>query len=478
MAEVTFGGLATGLPTDEIITKLMAVERKPLENLEADKTYEATRLKAYGQLNTRLNALREAAGAMNLTSEVRTTKATLSSESALTATSSSAQAGSYDIVVKQLAQVQKDVSTVGYASSSTSLFGTGSITINGAVNDTVISIDASNNSLSGMAAAINKVTETTGVSASIINDGSGSATAYHLVLTGKDAATSFTVESSLVNGSGGAIAFTTASTQDAQQAELIIDSIEVTSNSNTVTGVIAGVTLNLNATSAVDPGQPTGYTPTKLDIVADPGNLKEKISAFVSSYNKVMEWIKAGYSEETTTTDVTDTTDTDTEEDLLSDYLRGDSTVNNIKRGLQSVLTDTVQGSGSLKLLSQIGITTAKDGTLQVNNSKLDAALDKGLDGMTKLLAGEDGVDGVMQKFNTYLLDVTSATQGMYAEKRDRYETRTERMDEQIAQKTLMIDKIEAGLKARFSAMELLISNLNSQSSYLSQLSSLANSEN
>ena len=473
MAEVTFGGLATGLPTEDIITKLMAIERRPLDNLEADKTYEANRLKAYGQLNTRLNALREAVGAMNLTSEVRTTKANLSSESALTATSSNAQTGSYDIVVKQLAQVQKDVSTVGYASSSTSLFGTGSITVNGKA----ISIDASNNSLSGMAAAINKVAEETGVSASIINDGSGSSTAYHLVLTGKDAATDFAVTSSLVNGSGGAIAFATTSTQDAQLAQLIVDGINVTSNSNTVTGVIAGVTLNLNAISATDPGQPTGYTPTKLDIVADPGTLKEKISAFVSSYNQVMEWIKEGYAEEETTTDTSDTTDTDTEEDLLSDYLRGDATVNTIKRGLQSVLTDTVQGSGSLKLLSQIGISTTKDGTLLVNNTKLDAALDKGLDGMTKLLAGEDGVDGVMQKFNTYLLDVTSATQGMYAEKRDRYESRVERMDDQIAQKTTMIDKIEARLKTRFNAMELLISNLNSQSSYLSQLSSLANSE-
>ncbi|MBV5318099.1 MAG: flagellar filament capping protein FliD [Desulfobulbaceae bacterium] len=476
MAEVTFGGLATGLPTEDIITKLMAIERRPLDNLEADKTYETTRLKAYGQLNTRLNELREAAAAMNLTSEVRTTKARLSSESAFTATTNNAIPGSYNIVVKQLAQVQKDVSAVGYASSSTSIFGTGSITVNGKA----ISINADNNSLQGLSAAINAAAEETGVSASIINDGKG---AYHLVLTGKDAAaTEFKVEGSLKNGDGVVIPFATTTTQHSKMAELSVDGISVSSNSNTITGVIAGVTLNLNATSPIpNPAQPTVYTATKMDIVADPSALKEKISTFVASYNKVIEWMTAAYEDktatDTTTTDST-TTETDTTEDILSDYLRGDATVNSIKRGLQSILTDTVKGSGSLHVLSEIGISTDKDGTLVVNNSKLDTALENGLDGMTKLLAGEEGVAGVMQKFNTYLLDATSATKGMYADKRDRYESRVERMDKQIADKTTMLDKIEARLKARFNAMELLISNLNSQSGYLTQLSNLNNSGN
>lgn len=476
MAEVNFGGLATGLPTDEIITKLMAIERRPLDKLEADKTKETTRLKAYGQLNTRLNDLREAVGAMNLTSEVRTTKATLSSESALTATSSNAIPGSYNLVVKQLAQVQKDISSVGYASSSTSIFGTGTVTVNGKA----ISLDSTNNSLQGLSAAINAVAETTGVSASIINDGSGGSTAYHLVLTGKDAATSFSVTSNLKDGGDVAIPLATTSTQLAQKAELTVDGISVSSNSNSITGVIAGVTLNLNATSPIpDPAQPTVYTATKLDIVADPSALKEKISSFVASYNKVIEWMTAAYEDKTATdTTTTDTTATDTTEDILSDYLRGDATVNSIKRGLQSILTDAVQGSGSLHVLSEIGISTAKDGTLLVNNSKLDTALENGFDGITKLLAGEEGVAGVMQKFNTYLLDATSATQGMYAEKRDRYESRVERMDAQIAQKTTLIDKMEASLKVRFNAMELLISNLNSQSSYLTQLSNMNTSGN
>ncbi len=463
MAEITFSGLASGIATNDIVEKLMTLERRPLDRLENEKEYEANRLKAYSQLNTMLNELRDAAGAMNLSSEVRTTKANLSSTSAFTATSNSAATGSYNIAVSQLAQVQKSI-TGGYSSSSTSIFGTGSITVNGQA----ITIDSSNNSLSGMMSAINEVSGTTGVTATILNDGSG-ANPYRLILTGKDAVTEFTATSSL---SGGSEAFSIVETpQVAQVARMTIDGIDVVSNSNTVTGVIAGVTLNLNATSPIAvPGDPPVYTTTKMDIVADTGALKEKISTFVSSYNKIMDWIAEGYEADTTSETDTESTATDTEEDSLSFYLRGDTTVNSVKRKIQSILTDVVNTSGSLQILSEIGISTNKDGTLNLNNSKLDSALENNFDGINKLLAGEEGVEGVMQKFNTYLLDITSPSLGMYAEKKDRYDSRVERLDSQITQKTAMLEKREASLLARFNAMELLVSNLNSQSNYFSQV--------
>jgi flagellar hook-associated protein 2 len=481
MADITFSGLASGIDTSDIVTKLMEIERVPVDNLSKTKEAEANRLKAYGQLNTMLNDLRDAAGAMNLTSEVRTTKVNLSSESALTATSNSAFPGSYNIAVTQLAQVQKNISSA-YASSSAGIFGTGTVTVNGKA----ITLDSSNNSLQGLMSAINAETDTTGVSASIINDGSA-ANPYRLVLTGKDASTSFTVTSNLKNDLGTAIPFTTTKSQDAQQAKITIDGIEVVSNSNTITGAIAGVTLNLNATSPIsDSGPPAQYTTTKLDITADTSALKEKISTFVSSYNKIMDWIVAGYAQgistietttsttDSTTTTTTTTTPTDAQ---YSQLLRGDATVNTIKRGMQSLLTDAVNSSGgSLHILSDIGISTNQDGTLNLNNSTLDAALQNNFDGMTKLLAGDDSTDGVMKKFNTYLLNVTSTTTGMYAEKRDRYTSKVNRLDDQIIQKTAMLDKTEATMKARFTAMEMLVSSLNSQSTFLTQWADSYNS--
>jgi flagellar hook-associated protein 2 len=299
MAEITFSGLASGLATDDIVSKLMALERRPLERLEADKTYESNRLKAYGQLNSRLGSLREAVSAMSLTSSVRTTKASVSSEAAFTASASGAAPGSFSIAVTQLAQVQKSVSS-GYASKSDSIFGSGTVNIAGRQ----IIIDSTNNSLQGMMAAINAVSSETGVSATLINDGSGGETAHRLILTGKDAATSFS-DQHLQNSLGEPISFgchTFTTTQQAQQARLLVDGIEVVSNSNTVSEVISGVTLNLTATSPVrDAGPPPVYTTSEMTVTADTEALKEKISAFVSSYNQVMEWVVAGYQDEAAT---------------------------------------------------------------------------------------------------------------------------------------------------------------------------------
>lgn len=467
MADISFGGLATGLPTEDLVTSLMAIERRPLDRLEADKEYETIRLQAYEQFDAKLEDLRSAAGDLNITSDVQTTGVRLSSEDSISATSSGAREGSYDVAVAQLAQVQKTVST-GYSSETDSVFGTGAF----AIDNIAIVIDESNNSLQGIMEAINNTSEKTGVSASIINDGSDSDN-YHLVLTGKDASTNFSLSIALDDADNNPIDFLASNVRTAQQAIAYVDGIEVVSNTNSLSGVIAGVTINLNDESEIITpaanGNPAVYETTTLNVEADTESLKEKISTFVTSYNAVMDWISSGYEAIIETADETSDSADDSEEQSLSDYLRGDATINDIKRSLQSVLSDSVGSSGSLQILSEIGISTQSDGTLHINNGKLDATLDTKFDDVVKLLAGESGNEGVMKKFNSYLVQTTSATEGMYADKRDRYDSAIRRLDIQISQKEPLIAKIEERIRAQFNAMELLVSNMNAQSDYLTQ---------
>lgn len=473
MAEISFGGLATGLPTEDLVSGLMAIERRPLDRLEAEKETEAKRLEAYKQFSSLLDDLRSAAGNLNITSEVQTTSVRLSSEENISASSNGGAIGSYDIAVAQLAQVQKTV-TEGYSSSSASIFGTGTF----AINDTAFTVNDTNNSLEGLMNAINSITEETGVTASIINDGNSSAN-YHLVLTGKDAATSFSLSHALKNAEGDAISFTASHVRTAQQAVAYVDGIEIRSNTNTISGAIPGVSINLNeASEVIAPaanGNPAVYKTTTMNLEADTDALKEKISTFVSSYNAIMEWIVSGYQEDATptATDSTDKTDTEkSAEDTskeLSAILRGDATINDIKRNMQRILTDAFGGNGSLRIMSEIGITTRNDGTLNLNNGKLDTALNTKFNDVVKLLAGESGADGVMKKFNSYLLDVTSATRGMYADKKAKHDDAIKRLDVQISQKEPLMAKIEERIRAQFNAMELLVSNLNAQSDYLTQ---------
>ncbi|MDR3088273.1 MAG: flagellar filament capping protein FliD [Desulfobulbaceae bacterium] len=472
MADITFSGLASGMDTDGIVTKLMKIERQPLDRLEKVKTNEANRLKAYGQLNTLLQKLKDAAGTMNLTSGARTTKAESGNNGVFTASSNGGAVGSYNISVSQLAQVQKSVSG-GVASTTASLFGNGTLTVGGQT----LTIDDSNNSLQGIAQAINGVSDKSGVTATIINDGSGGGAAYRLVLTGKDASANFTVGSNLHDGSGAVIPFSVTNTQNAQQAKLNVDGIDVVSNSNMVTGVISGVTLNLTGVS-----QNTGtdaapqYQKTSLNVTADTGALKEKVTKFVAAYNEVMDWINSAYDDEDDKTSSASSTsstkdgDDDKKEENFSKLLRGDTTVNSIKRGLQSIFGSAV-GDGSLKIMSQIGISTNREGGLTVDSAKLDSALNENFAGVAELLAGNGSTDGVMKKFNSYLLKTTSVSSGMYAEKQTRYKDKVKLLDKQIEQKTTAIEKREAQLYARFSAMEQIIGNMNSTSSYIMQLS-------
>ncbi len=470
MAEVTFGGLATGLPTDDIVDKLMAFERRPLDRLEKQKETETTRLMAFKQLNGRLDNLRSAVADMNLTSEVRTSSIELSTEGDFTASSTGSTSGDYDIAVVQLAQVQKTVSD-GVGSNTDHIFGTGTFTIAGSE----ITIDDSNNSLIGLSEAINELSETTGVHATIINDGSDS-DAYHLVLTGKDATTTFAVSSDFKDSGDVAIPFNLTDTRSAQQAKVIVDGIDVVSDSNTVSGVIPGVTLHLTDVSEITsaPGDPVEYATTLMTVKQDTDALKEKINTFVSSYNDVMNWITAGYAEFGASAPTKQEIE-DGAEDILSDVVRGDSSVNGVKRQLQNLLSTAIDTSGSLKTLGQLGISTQRDGSIQLNESKLDSALEDNFDDVVNLLAGEDDVPGIMKEFNTALLQITGTGSGIYSDKKDRFDATIKNLDSSIERMEPLIAKKETTLRARFSAMELLVSGMNAQSSFLTQQMDMLN---
>lgn len=480
---ITFSGLATGLDTDKIVKDIMGLERAPLDRIEARKTSEKQRLEAFGQFNKKLEALKTAVGNMALTGQLRSTKATVDGNASFTATSNSATPATYQVSVAQLSQVQKTV-TRGFSSNTSSMLGTGTVKVNG----TTINVNAGNNSLIGFAQAVNAVANTTGVRASIINDGTGS-NPYHLVFTGKDSSTSFDVETSLFDGGlpPQEIDLQADEAQKAQKAMAYIDGIAVFSNTNTISSAISGVTITLNGVDAeTSPGNPTPeeqagdvdfwlwadpptFASKTLKIEADTGAVKEKVTSFVSAYNEAMEWILSGYEEFGGTSTVPEVEEGSGEEASLGSVLRGDPTINSMKRQLQNVLTESINNSGDFRILSEIGISTNVDGTLTQNNSKLDKALADSYDDTIFLLSGDDTTPGVMKGFNALLLKITNGNNGMFALQKKSYEQASERFDLQIDQMELRMTKREQTLRMQFSAMETLVSGLNAQGDFLTR---------
>jgi flagellar hook-associated protein 2 len=178
-------GIGSGLDINSIISKLMQLERRPLDNLEQKESEYQAQLSAYGKIKSSLSKMQTALDDLRFESRYLDSTASSSNEDAFSATAdSSAAAGSYAVVVNNLATAHK-VASATIADSETAL-GTGSLDISVGGDSFSVTIDSSNNTLSGIRSAINNATDNTGVTATIINDANGG----HLVLSSDDTGTS------------------------------------------------------------------------------------------------------------------------------------------------------------------------------------------------------------------------------------------------------------------------------------------------
>lgn len=450
---IQFGGLASGLDTYNIIEQLMNVERMPITRLETDKTWLNNRLQAFSDLDAKLKSFTDSIKNLGDSDTLLKRSIKQSSEDYLTASvSSEALAGtSYQVEVVALAQVQKSVAATGVTSRTSAGFGTG--TLNFTVDGTSHSVEitSANNTLDGIMKAINDAD--IGVSAAIINDGSG--TPYRLVLTGENVGKTFSLNSSGLTGGtdslgnynvdNGTGTITNPPVQAATRAHVRVDTIDIYSDSNTLTEAVPGVTLDLL--------QAKESTNTTLNISLDKSSIKSTIQAFAKGYNDVVKFI--------------------TGQSVINEegggVLSGDSGINSIKRHLQSMLTEPFANSGVFSTLSQLGFKTEKDGTLTVDDKVLSDAVEKNLGSVVSLLAGEGEKKGLAKQFQDYLGSMTNGSTGMLKGRKDSITTNIKRIDKRIESMEARLEQRQKTMEAQFSAMETLVSGLNAQSSYLTQ---------
>ena len=390
---ITAPGAGSNLDVNSIVSQLMAVERRPLDLLAQREADYQAKLSAFGTLKGALSAFQSVMQGLSDPAKFQAVKAGAADDSILNATANGkgkAVPGSYSVEVQQLAQQQK-VRSDGFASLSSAV-GSGTLTIqygtydsgnntfslNSAKAAQTITVDPSNSTLTGVRDAINAANA--GVSATIINDGASN----RLVLTAKDtgAANSLRItvsddDGTNIDSSGlSQLSFDPTATagvgrnltqvQAAQDAKLQIDGIGVSKPSNTITDAIEGLTLNLLKTN-------TG-SPTTLDVARDSAGVKTSVETFVKAFNSINQTLKdlGGYNSAT----------------KKGGILQGDSTALSIQRGIRSALTTAVgQIAGGFTSLSQIGVAFQKDGTLALDSTRLQAAMDSGFDQIGGLLA-------------------------------------------------------------------------------------------
>lgn len=457
-ASITSLGVGSGLDLDSILTSLEeSKEASLLTPITNQETSVNAEISAYGTLTSALTKLQTAAEALADSSLYESLSTSLSGSGVTAATTSKAEAGTYTLQVTQLAQAQS-LSTDGVASKTTAL-GTGTLTLQVGTADAVsITLDSSNNTLEGIRTAINA--SGAGVTASIVNDGSD--TPYRLVLTSDSTGTESdmtvaytgtdsTDQASSLFGYDGSSGNMTQ-TVEALDAELTLNGISITSQSNTVEDAVQGVTLNLSA---------VGSSQT-MTISQDTDAIYDAISTFVTAYNSYVSSVDTltAYN-----------ADSDTAGELL-----GDSTTRRISTELSSDLYTAI-GSGTFSYLSQLGISLEVDGTLQIDEDTLTSAITDNSDAVSAFFIGTDGTSGFIGQMTDDLDNYLNEDSGLIVAKTDSLESKLEQLEERYAEKQALIDSEMARWTDEFTQLDTLISSLNSTSDYLTTQFDALNSD-
>lgn len=438
-SSVSSPGIGSGLDVSNIVSQLVAASRAaPDKRLAAAAEKDNTTISALGTLKSALSALQTAAKAMGSTGTLGKSTAQSSDSSTFTASTSGGGSATYNVEVVSLATASK-IASGTYATAATEV-GAGSVTIGVGASSFTVNLTASANKLSDLVSAINGAADNKGVTASIVTDNTGSRLVLQSQKTGTDNAV--TLNSAATVGGGSFI--NTSVLQTAANAQLKIDGYDVTSNSNTVTNAISGVTINLVKANP-------GATNT-LTIAPNTSAAAGAVQDFVTAYNSALSTI-AGLTKFDPT-------------GQASGALLGDSTAQHLMTQLRSIVGGAASGTGSaFTLLSQIGISSSKDGTLTLDTTVLNSALSTDIGSVQKMFSGAGGFGTQLTSLLTSTLTVggsiDSKMQGLQADLKD--------ISKQKAALDTRMSAEEARLLAQYSALDTLVATLKSTQDYLTQ---------
>jgi flagellar hook-associated protein 2 len=457
---ISVGGLATGLDTESIISQLVELERQPIAKLQQREADYQVQLSTYGSLQGLLNDLKAVATLLKDAASLTSVTGSAGNADLLDVSAeSTAIAGTYNLTVSQLAQNQKLKST-GFT-GSTATVGEGTLHLRvGSGASTEITVGATD-TLADVATAINNAKA--GVTATVIPDGSqafltltahetGADNVINLTATDNDGNNTDTSGlSRLVYDAGDTENLT--QTQDPKNAIIAVDGITgIERASNTISDVIEGVSLTLKTA----PDAPDNTT--TVTIERGTGAVRDKLNALLDAYNKVVDFIveQQKYN-----------TDTGTGGPLL-----GDNTASLVRRQLSNVVTTPLAGSsGSIQRLADLGVVQNAQGQLELrDDSALTEALTNDFDGVVQFFTQTTtGAKGLSARVTDTVDGILTQETGTLAIRQESIQQKIKRLNEEVERKELRISATEERLRARFTALESVISQLQSTESFLSQ---------
>ena len=450
MAITSIFGISSGFDTASLVEKLIALQARPMDLKLAQVQAKETKLEAFQSLRTKLQTFQSTLNAMNTASRFTVNSAeftvTAGTGNVLSvAASSSASPGTFDITVNALAQETTLLADDGFAASTEKVpSGLGpanttyhvDITIGGFT--TTVDLNATD-TVQDVVDAIN-ASPGLDVTASIIDEGIG-ATPFKIVIQGNTAGTANAVTAVDIwrapAGVGHVTEIDFTEVQEAADAEVIVDGITFTRNSNTISDIITGVTLNLESLGS-------GTLTISPDNTAIAGNVQD----FVDAFNELVAFIdeQTEFNPETFTTGI----------------LFGNTAVQSLETTLRRIVSGPVTGViGNFEFLSQIGITTQNDGTLFLDDVVLDQAITSDLTNVVELFTSTNGVITQLESRVDLLLD--SSQKGPLTSELDSLTKSIDDLNDTLLRMDDRLELFEKKIRQEFINLEIILGRLDAQ---------------
>lgn len=464
-------GIGSGLKVQELVASLVALEKKPLAQLQVAASSLNARVSAYGQLKSQIANLQDQAAKLASASTWGAMSVTSSNSAAVSGVAKEgASATGFSVEVTQLARAQSAGSPVFAAGSAV---GTGALKIQlgswskgdfskdddgtaefapGSAAEVSIDITADDDTLAKVAAKINAANA--GVTATVLRDASGERLLMRSSETGE--AQGFRIQATEdaaapglsrlafdpQNGSAGL-----SLTQAAQDTLATINGVQVASKNNTLTDTVDGLTLTVAQVTTA---------PVDITIKNDTAGARTAIKNFVESYNALSSAMGSMTSYDAKT--------------KTAGTLQGDSTAVNLQSALRRLVGGMGAPGNEFSRLSDIGVQFQADGTLKIDDAKLDKAMAQP-DALKQFFAADpegtasDGMAVRIKEFAAGMLDAD----GMFATKTKSLEGSVKRNTDEQLKVNDRATRTETRLLAQYSRLDATMGKLDALSNYMNQ---------
>ena len=418
-------GGSSGIDVSSAVDAVLYADRAPERTWQAEQTTLASQTTAINQLNTDASTLSDQLSALqDVGSVLNAVSVTSSSSNVVTASAADGTAiGNHTVVVNSLATTGSWYSQEE-ASSSTQL-ASGSFKITSGGTTTTIQIGSGNDTLNELASSINS--QSLGVTASVVTDSNGAR--LSLVANSSGSAADFSVSQT----SG--LSFTQA--KAGADASLTVDGVPISSASNTVTGALSGITLNLQSAS---PNETVNLT-----LAPDATDTSSAVTSFVSAYNALIGNISTDIAYNTTTS--------------TAGPLQADSTAQSFYSDLLSS-TNYNSGSSTLNTLTSLGITTNSDGTLSFDPGTLSTALASNPSAVASFFQGGASGDGFATSLTNTLNTYTDASNGAFTVDLSSISAENEDLSQQIDTLETYLSSQQTILTTEYNNADIAIQQL------------------